>query len=161
MTLPEAITEALPPDDRLRIGVIASVAPVVVNVQGTLMPGHALGSYAPVIGDSVAVLRQDQTWLIFGKTSSDGVGTTGPTYQAGSVSMTVAAVTSATTALTFARPFTRVPAVSGNINSGAGATANWHARAINVTTTGFTMFIFGPSASFTAEMQWQAQEYTQ
>lgn len=160
MTLPEAIVDVLPPDDRLRIGTIATVYPTTVDIQGTQVPAAAVSGYTPVVGDSVAVLRQDGTWLILGRTTSPATGAS-PSFQAGSFSMTVVAATSNLTNVVFATPFARTPAVSGNINSGAGATANWHARAINVTTTGFTMFSFGPSNSFTAEVQWQAQEYTQ
>lgn len=67
MTLPEAIANSLPPDNRLRIGVISSVSPARVNVQGTDVFAGVLSSYTPVLGDTVAVLRQDQTWLILGR----------------------------------------------------------------------------------------------
>jgi hypothetical protein len=161
MTLAGAIADALPPDDRMRIGIIVSVAPVTVDVQGARLPGHAVGSYTPMVGDTVAVLRQDQTWLILGKTTSDSATSTGPVFQAGSASMTVAAAVSGTQNVTFARPFTRIPAIATNINSGAGATAGWGSRAINIGLSTFQLFIFGSSSSFTAEVQWQAQEYTQ
>ena len=58
-------------------------------------------------------------------------------------------------------PFRAAPAVSTNIDNGAGATAGWGSRALNITATGFTIFIFGASSSFTASVYWQAQELTQ
>lgn len=162
MTLPQAIQEALPPDDRMRIGIIDSIAPVTVNVQGTSLPGHAVGSYTPIVGDNVAVLRQDQTWLILGKTSSADSTATGPVFQSGSVIITLAAAASGTAAVTFARPFTQLPAIATNINSGSGLIALWGSRGINITTTGFTVFIFGAApATLNVDVQWQAQEYTQ
>jgi len=162
MTLPEAIQDVLPPDDRMRVGIIDSVAPVTVNVQGTSLPGHAVGSYTPVVGDNVAVLRQDQTWLILGKTSSADNTATGPVFQSGSVIVVVVAATSATAVVTFARPFTRLPAIATNINSGSGSVAGWGSRAIGVSTTGFTAFIFGAApGTINVDVQWQAQEYTQ
>jgi hypothetical protein len=72
MTMPDAITEALPPDDRMRIGTVASVDPLTVNVQGTLVPVGRLGTYGPVVGEPTALLRQDQTWLALGSTVGSG-----------------------------------------------------------------------------------------
>lgn len=146
----------------MRIGTIASKSPVTVNVQGTTLPGNALGSYAPMVGDNVAVLRQDQTWLILGKTTSAKAATPGPVSQAGSIFMSVTAAASATANVAFAWPFTRLPTVVPNINNGGGAVASWNSRAYNVSLTGFTMVIFGPSSTFAnVEVQWLAQEYTQ
>lgn len=74
MTFPGAISASMPPDDRLRIGVVTSTDPLIVDVQGALIqPGH-LGTYAPAIGEPVALLRQDQSWLALGNTT----GSTGP-----------------------------------------------------------------------------------
>lgn len=68
-----------------------------------------------------------------------------------------AAVTSKTVAVSFATAFAAAPNVHCNINSGSGVTANWHARAINISTTGFTMFCFGPSNTWTnVPVQWTA-----
>lgn len=114
-----------------------------------------------MLGDNVAVLRQDQTWLILGKTTSAESTDPGPVLQAGEVVMTVTAATGATANVVFARPFTRIPAVATNLASGAGPTNGWVSRAFAITTTGFTMFIFGASSTFTTAVQWQAQEYTQ
>lgn len=73
----EAVTDILPPDDNMRIGVVSTVTPLAVNVQGAdVLAGH-LGSYGPIAGDNVALLRQDQSWLCLGSTRSGtqpGVG---------------------------------------------------------------------------------------
>ncbi|WP_025620336.1 H-type lectin domain-containing protein [Salinispora cortesiana] len=42
----------------------------------------------------------------------------------------------------FAEPFAATPRVTTQIVSGAGPTARWGSRPINITTTGFTLFVF-------------------
>lgn len=160
MTLPDAITNVLPPDDRMRIGTVLTRFPTTVDIEGTAVPASALASYTPIVGDIVALLRQDATWLILGRTTSQDAGLS-PQMQAGVASLTVAAAASQTQAVVFATPFRAIPAVSTNIDNGTGATAGWGSRAINITTTGFTIFIFGTSSSFTTSVYWQAQELTQ
>ncbi|MYR57789.1 hypothetical protein GTY54_16635 [Streptomyces sp. SID625] len=44
--------------------------------------------------------------------------------------------------MTFTSEFAATPRVFTNINSGSGATARWIARAINITTKGFDLFLF-------------------
>jgi hypothetical protein len=61
-----------------------------------------------------------------------------------SVSFNLAAVTSASLPVTFTFPFNTVPNVSLNIRSGSGQIRGWGARALNVTTSGFDVFIFSP-----------------
>lgn len=66
----DAVTDILPPDDNMRIGIVTAVDPLTVSVQGSpILPGH-LSSYGPVVGDIVALLRQDQSWLVLGSTRS-------------------------------------------------------------------------------------------
>lgn len=55
---------------------------------------------------------------------------------------TPTAVASYTTAVVFPFAFATKPSVSVNIGSGASATARWQARAISISTTGFTLFLF-------------------
>jgi hypothetical protein len=160
MTLPEAITDALPPDDNLRMGVVATVHPLTVNVQGTPVPAGALSSYTPIVGDPVALFRQDSTWLCLGRTTSPVTGSF-PQFEAGTADITVAAATSGSVAVVFAIPFRTLPAVATNINSGSGSVGGWISRAIGITTTGFTISISGAINSFTVPVQWQAQEMTQ
>lgn len=160
MTLPDAIQDALPPDDNIRIGIVLTRFPTTVDIEGNPTPVGFLAPYTPVVGDNVAVVRQDSTWLGLGRTTDPNSGNF-PQFQAGASDVTVAAATTATLAVTFATPFRDVPSVSTNINSGVAATAGWGSRAITVTATGFVIFIFGAAASFTASIQWQAQEMTQ
>lgn len=160
MTLPDAITGVLPPDDRMRVGTVLSAFPTTVDIQGTAVPASPVSSYFPIVGDTVSVLRQDATWLILGRTTDPGTGNF-PSFQAGYVPVTVAAAGSAVGALVFTIPFRTPPAVTMNINSGVAAVSGWAIRAINITTVGFTWFIFGSVSSFTVDASWIALERTQ
>lgn len=84
-----------------------------------------------------------------------------PLPQAGEESVVVTAATSKTQAVTFDIPYASTPSVVAQIDSGSGTFSNWHARAINPTTTGFTVFVFGPAAiSATVPVAWIAQPRT-
>jgi len=166
--LAEAVQNAVGQPSSVRIGMVDSIAPLVVSAQG--VPFENVGvidGYAPLVGDPVALLGQcseagsdPASWLLLGKVvPSEGV--LQDALQAGTSNIAVTAATSGTLAIAFARPYSTAPSVSANINSGAGATASWQSRAINVSTTGFTLFIFGPSSTFTVPVQWQAQPRTQ
>jgi hypothetical protein len=61
-----------------------------------------------------------------------------------------------TTAVSFGVTFPAAPNVHVNMNTSAGATANWHVRAYNISTTGFTIYGFGPSNTFSTGIQWTA-----
>lgn len=144
----------------MRIGVVSSLSPLLVNVQGSDIPVGRAASFFPALGETVAIMRQDGTWMIMDRTQ----GPDDPTqrHQAGSELMSVSAAPSATMAVLFAWPFSSIPAVATNLNSGAAATALWESRAFNISTVGFTLFIFAAAPStFSAEVQWQAQEMTQ
>lgn len=160
MTLPHAIEKALPPDDNVRIGTVLTRFPTTVDIQGTPVTAGALASYTPIVDDVVLVLRQDSTWCIVGRTTDPASGLS-PQMQAGVATVIVTAVASVTQAVVFATPFRAIPAVSTNIDHGTGASSGWGSRAINITTTGFTIFLFGTSSTFTAPVYWQAQELTQ
>lgn len=54
--------------------------------------------------------------------------------------------TSATVVIAFGVTFPTAPAMTTNIDSGAGAAAQWNSRAINITTTGFTLLVFAAAA---------------
>lgn len=80
-------------------------------------------------------------------------------HQAQELSITFAAATSYSQAVVFPVAFTTAPNVHTNIASGAAATAQWNSRAISVTTTGFTLFLFTPAGAtaFAAiPVQWSA-----
>jgi len=65
----------------------------------------------------------------------------------GEVLMSFSNQPSATVAVSFGRTYPSAPVVIGNIDTAAGAAARWLARPINVTTTGFTMFVFSADTS--------------
>lgn len=71
------------------------------------------------------------------------------TSQTGTTTISFTSQTSFTQSVTFPIAFATAPKVFTNIDSGAAATASWGSRAINITTTGFSMFVFGPSATWT------------
>lgn len=150
-TFPAQIKKATSSDNRLRVGTMNADGSVAI--QGTdVAVGHA-GGAGP--GQPVAVLRQDKTWVNLGMTS------TGPTWQSGENTVSVSAAASATLAVLFAVPFEVRPTVVCNFENGAGATAGWGVRAINVATTGFTIFIFGTASTFSTNIMWQAMLKTQ
>lgn len=159
--LAEAIQGAVGQPSSVRIGIVESIRPPVVTAQGVPFEDVGfIGSYLPVVGDTVALLGQcsdtgsdPASWLVIGSVNANPI----TELQAGQISMTVAAAASATQVVTFPQPFAVAPAIATNITSGAAATANWGSRAITVSATGFTMFIFGPVNSFTTTVQWQAQ----
>jgi hypothetical protein len=81
----------------------------------------------------------------------------------GTATVSFTAVTSFTVPIAFKNAFTNTPIMpSPNINNGAGATAQWHARAISITTIGFTLLVFAAAAGTWANVavQWSAQEPT-
>lgn len=67
----------------------------------------------------------------------------------GRESITFTTQTTFTQVVTFARPFTSTPRVFTNITSGSGTTSGWGSRAIAISTTQFTLFVFGSSTSWT------------
>lgn len=71
MSLPQRITEAMPPDNELVLGTVASISPLVVDTRGgTVNSPGTIGSYVPAVGDPVQMIRQDATWLILGASAS-------------------------------------------------------------------------------------------
>ncbi|MFB7228531.1 hypothetical protein ACFCY9_12515 [Streptomyces fimicarius] len=62
-------------------------------------------------------------------------------YQAGIILVSFTSQTSFTQARTFPEPFPVAPIMNCEIASGSGPTGRFEARPINVTTTGWTLFI--------------------
>lgn len=73
--------------------------------------------------------------------------------QSGYVSVSFVALSQTTVAVTFPTPFAAgtTPNVVPNIASGAGVTARWQPRAINITNTGFTLFVYKGDAADPAQ----------
>jgi len=65
--LPAAAVAAMPPDDGIRVGIVAGINPLRVTLQGA--PVTLLGRLSGTslsVGDSVAMIRQDGSWLVLG-----------------------------------------------------------------------------------------------
>lgn len=171
MTQPNQVAAASvdtqPSDNELAIGTITSLNPLTVDRGGgpVNQPG-VLDSARAVpleVGDVVAMIREKGTWLILGKNSAN-TDAQFPLMQAGEASITFVALTSFTQSVSFATAFSSAPAVSCNISSGSGTTAQWHVRAISITAIGFVIFAFtaGAAGSWTGvPVGWQAQARTQ
>jgi H-type lectin domain len=71
------------------------------------------------------------------------------------VTVSVAA-TSKSQAVVFPTPFATAPVVLTNFLNAPGGSSGWIARAINVTTTGFTIFASGSSGTWVADFSWIA-----
>lgn len=77
--------------------------------------------------------------------------------ESGTHSFTFSSQTSATTSVSFATAFAAAPRVTCNINNTAGSTLQWTAKAGGISTTGFTLIVSGPSATWSSvEVQWVA-----
>jgi hypothetical protein len=68
--LADSVIAAMPPNDGMRVGIVETVNPLLVNITGGLVPAGIQGSYLPAVGDNVTLLRQDSTWLITGRVGS-------------------------------------------------------------------------------------------
>jgi hypothetical protein len=133
----------------MRTATIAAVSGGVVTLSiagGEISSGvGVLESYVPVVGDVVAVFRQDSSWLVVGSIGTNGIAAKASVN--GTVNMSFSAVNNATVAVSYGVSFPVAPMVVTNIDSGAGATARWVSRAINITATGFTMFVFAADSA--------------
>lgn len=79
--LAPSVRDVLPEDNALRVGKVLSVSgtTVTVDVAGGPPTVGVLGSYAPVVGDTVALFRAGATWLLMGRIGGglSGVAPTG------------------------------------------------------------------------------------
>lgn len=68
--LPAAIASTNAPDNNIRIGKVTQTAPLIVSVQGGDVVSPGVLNYANfTVGDIVALVRQDQSWLVLGTTA--------------------------------------------------------------------------------------------
>jgi hypothetical protein len=65
----------------------------------------------------------------------------------GTQNMSFSGLSSSTVSVNYGFTFPAAPKVVTNIDSAAGETARWCSRAYNITTTGFTMFVFQAQAT--------------
>lgn len=126
---------------RLQIGTVVTNNPLTVACDGdaTAISMVSVCGFRQV-GDRVYVLAVPPAGsYVIGSTSE-------PHIEAGTTPVMVTpAGTTFTQAVAFNDLFLTVPSVTINLASGAGETAQWHVRAINITTTGFTIFLFKTS----------------
>lgn len=131
----------------VRIGRIASINPVTVTVQDTVFSnvGYIQG-WTFHEGETVALLGQSNasgsdpaSWLVLPASGATPLG-----YQAGVEEISFTNLMSFTQVVVFPQAFPTgmKPNVHLNIDSGAGATSQWHPRAISITNTQFTIFVF-------------------
>jgi len=82
----------------------------------------------------------------------------GPMFKSGQHSFTFTSQTTQTFSVVFGgTAFASTPQVTTNIDNNAGVTGSWLSRAVNVTGSGFDLWISGPSASWTGVVvQWIA-----
>jgi len=127
----------------MRTATIAAVNGGVVTISingGQFTSGvGVLESYTPVVGDTVAVFRQDSSWLVLGSIAASLIATRGQLTGTVLVSFTG---TTNSTATTFGGTFPTAPVVTTNIDVATNATLRWSTRAISVSTTGFTVYSF-------------------
>lgn len=149
----------------VRIGRVDNTNPIVITAQGVVFNDVGfIRGYTPTTGDVVALLGQSSasgsdptSWLCLGSVENQDDGDQVLGYQAGAVELSFGPATSFTQVVLFPQPYpsTLMPNVHTNITSGVGATSQWHSRAINISWQGFTMFVFGPSSTWTnVEVCW-------
>ncbi len=129
------------------------------RTNGTLLwgPGGASGVDTNLYRGSSGVLVTDGGLKVGGALTDNSTGITYKSQQQGSVTISFTTQTSFTQSVTFPTAFAATPAVTTNINSGVAATASWGSRGITVSSTGFTLFVFGPSATWSSvAVQWVA-----
>ncbi|MFF2013998.1 hypothetical protein ACFVWY_33735 [Streptomyces sp. NPDC058195] len=84
-------------------------------------------------------------------------------YQAGVVSISFTNLSSYTQAATFPTPFPTPPIMNAEIAAGAGSTGRFEVRTINVSASGFTLFVLltdaaeGPDTWVNVPVHWTAR----
>lgn len=107
--------------------------------------------------DSANVLRTDGGLKVGGALTDSTQTIPYKAVQSGTFSFSFTSQTSANTAVVFGTAFTSTPRVLCNINSTAGATLQWVPKGAAVSTTGFTLIVSGPAATWSSvEVQWVA-----
>ncbi|MEW2066628.1 H-type lectin domain-containing protein [Streptomyces sp. NPDC007346] len=102
-----------------------------IDITGDQTSGYTISARISADPRNGLVLGSDGGLYVRGREIEQAVTTINFTNQ-----------TAWTQVVTFAVPFSSPPVVSIGIQSGAGPTARWDVRAINVTTTAFTIFAY-------------------
>ena len=153
----------LPTTDGQDVARLRTATVVSVNANGTLnltlngttvssVPRLA-GAFA-LAGSVVQVVSYRGSLLVLGAVAP---GPAGAMTKTGAFTAGPSANTSFTTAtIPFGVTFPVVPNVHLNMSSAPGPTSGWNERAINISTTGFQIFGFGASSTFSVSYQWTA-----
>jgi hypothetical protein len=66
-------------DNTVRVGVVATVSPLTISLQGgtVVRPGRIFG-LSLAVGNNVALVRQDNTWVVLGRVVDETVTSPGP-----------------------------------------------------------------------------------
>jgi H-type lectin domain-containing protein len=153
----------IPPPDGQDVAKLRTATVTSVNSNGTLnivlngatVPSvpRLAGAFA-VAGSVVQVLTYRGSLLVLGAVAP---GPAGAMTKTGAVTAGPSAATSFTSAVVpFGVTFPAVPNVHLNMSSAPGTTSGWNERAINITTTGFQVFGYGASTTFSVSYQWTA-----
>jgi len=141
--LTSPLLAASQPNTVIRMGTVSSTlvagaTTVFVTVGGAIIEAGILQGYYPIIGDLVAVAKQDSSWLILGSITT--ATTPPPQIQTGANTVTIPTANEwALLAVTFAVPFSSTPVVVATASSGItiGSTTELEVVVSNRTTTGF------------------------
>lgn len=107
--------------------------------------------------ESAGVLKTDGGFKVGGALTDTSSGLLFKPVQSGTFNFSFGPATSATQAIVFGTAFPATPRVVCNINSTAGSTLQWTPKGASITTSGFTLIVSGPSATWSAvEVQWVA-----
>lgn len=98
----------------------------------------ALASLASTVSDQATTIATMQSTIT--TMQSDITNLTNWTRR-GSITVNFTTVNTYTTSVSFGYTFPTAPTVSTNIDSSSGTTTRWLSRAINRTTTGFTLWV--------------------
>lgn len=93
--LSRAIADSLPPDNGMRVGIVQSINPLVVTIQGAPVTLVGQLTASASVGDPVALIRQDQSWLVLGAIVNSEAAPDG-----NAVDQTVTNITDSTTSAT-------------------------------------------------------------
>lgn len=104
----------------------------------------ALASVASTVSDQASTIAAMQSTITTIQTNITNL--TNWTRR-GTLLMNFTTLSSATAVVNFGFTFPGVPTVVPNIDIGIGVTSRWEARAISITTTGFTMFVYQSNAT--------------
>jgi hypothetical protein len=146
------------PHTYLRTGVVNAVNTNgtldILMSSGVIVPGvpKLATAYAPN-GATVQMISFRGSLLVIGSSGTSAAN--GPLTKTGAVTAGPSGTTSFTLAVNFGVTFPAAPSVHVNLDNGSAT--GWNGRAVNVSTTGFTLFGFGSSSStFSASWQWTA-----